>query len=98
MREVEIAGRKYRVKELTYGEVLELLEASTRTVITPTGDVRQVTDLKGSGITLIRLCIEVEDSGRYRPLTDDEIKRLPASHGMKLADECLAVNSFLRQA
>lgn len=97
MREIELMGRKYRIKEMTYGEVLEFIENASKTIVTPTGEVKQIVNYAGSGLTLIRLCIEVEDGGRYRSMSDEEIRKLPGNVGMKLVDECFTVNNFLRQ-
>lgn len=96
MKELEIDGRRFRIKDMTYGEVLEFIEGASKTIVTPTGDVRQVMNVAGSGLTLIRLCVEVEDNGRFRPMTEEEIKKLPGGVGVRLVDECLTVNNFLR--
>lgn len=94
---VELGGRRYRIRELTYGEVLEYMEKSTKQVVSPTGELRQVVDVVGSGLNLIRLCVEVEDGGSFRRLTEQEIRSLPGRHGIRLATECMRVNDFLGQ-
>jgi len=94
---IEEGGRKYIIRELTFGDVNEYIDRSSDTVYTPSGDVKKVVSYGKAQRVLLSLCIEVEENGARRRLSEQEINNLPASLGLRLVNECFKVNSFLLQ-
>ncbi|MEM0040314.1 hypothetical protein [Thermofilum sp.] len=98
MSVIEYNGRRYRVRELTFGEVVEYIESSMDNVATTSGDVKKVVNVAKANKTLLTLCVEVEDGGQMRRLTQEEVSKLPGRLGLKLVSECMRINDFLLQA
>lgn len=97
--EVTIGDKTFRLRELTFGDLLSIIEAGTENVFDPSGAVRQVTNIKKLSIAIIKYCVEgVADASGVRRLTEQDILSMPAAVAVRLVDECRRLNPFLAMA
>lgn len=96
MVEINIGGRLFRLRELTFGDLLAIIEAGTENIFDPSGNVRQVVNARKISSAILKHCVDsVVESGVARKLNDQELLALPAQTAIELIEECRKINPFL---
>lgn len=94
--DVQVDGRTFRLRELTFGDLLAIIESGTENVFDATGNVRQVTNVRKMSLAILKHCVDgTVESGVFRKLSEQEILSLPARVAVRLIDECRKLNPFL---